>query len=79
MSDVSSKKKRILILGNSHLVVFGFRGELIEELVAKKMMCGYVFPTDRLAKVKKLQKNTDVILSKIILTEEAQIFSGIWL
>ena len=68
MSDVSSKKKRILILGNSHLVVFGFRGELIEELVAQKN-----------EKVKKLQKNTDVILSKIILTEEAQIFSGIWL
>lgn len=27
-------KKKILILGNSHLVVFGFRGELIERLVA---------------------------------------------
>jgi len=26
-------KKRILILGNSHLVVFGFRGELIKRLV----------------------------------------------
>ncbi len=28
-----SIKKKILILGNSHLVVFGFRGELIERLV----------------------------------------------
>ena len=27
-------KEKILILGNSHLVVFGFRGELIERLVA---------------------------------------------
>lgn len=27
------KKKKVLILGNSHLVVFGFRGELIERLV----------------------------------------------
>ena len=27
------EKKRILVLGNSHLVVFGFRGELIERLV----------------------------------------------
>ncbi len=26
-------KKKILILGNSHLVVFGFRGELIERLI----------------------------------------------
>lgn len=28
-----SSKKRILMLGNSHLVIFGFRGELIERLV----------------------------------------------
>lgn len=27
------EKKKILILGNSHLVVFGFRGELIERLI----------------------------------------------
>ena len=26
-------KKKVLILGNSHLVVFGFRGELIERLI----------------------------------------------
>ena len=30
----SKDKKKILILGNSHLVVFGFRGELIERLIS---------------------------------------------
>ena len=31
----SVRKKKILILGNSHLVVFKFRGELISTLVER--------------------------------------------
>lgn len=38
------KKKRILILGNSHLVVFGFRGELIERLVRDGYDVAVSFP-----------------------------------
>lgn len=37
-------KKRILILGNSHLVVFKFRGELIEKLVADGYDVTVCFP-----------------------------------
>ncbi|MBQ1389943.1 MAG: hypothetical protein IIY78_10015, partial [Clostridia bacterium] len=44
MLDVSSIKKRILILGNSHLVVFGFRGELVKELVDKNYDVWVCFP-----------------------------------
>lgn len=40
----STNKKRILILGNSHLVVFKFRGELIEQLVAAKHDVYVCFP-----------------------------------
>ena len=56
MSDVSSKKKRILILGNSHLVVFGFRGELIEELVAKKNDVWVCFPNGPFGEGEKTAK-----------------------
>lgn len=37
-------KKRILILGNSHLVVFKFRGELIEELIRQNYDVWVCFP-----------------------------------
>lgn len=37
-------KKRILILGNSHLVVFKFRGELIQELVTSDYDVWVCFP-----------------------------------
>lgn len=37
-------KKKVLILGNSHLVVFGFRGELIEKLVYEGFDVTVVFP-----------------------------------
>lgn len=39
-----NKKKRILILGNSHLVVFKFRGELIKKLVKEKYDVWVCFP-----------------------------------
>lgn len=36
MSEIIKKTKgKILILGNSHLVVFGFRGEIIERLISE--------------------------------------------
>jgi len=38
------KKKKVLILGNSHLVVFKFRGELIEQLVLKGYKVFVCFP-----------------------------------
>lgn len=38
------KKKKILILGNSHLVVFKFRGELIEELINQNYDVWVCFP-----------------------------------
>ncbi len=37
-------KKKILILGNSHLVVFGFRGELIEQLIKERYDVVVSFP-----------------------------------
>ena len=37
-------REKILILGNSHLVVFGFRGELIEELVSRGYDVIVAFP-----------------------------------
>lgn len=37
-------KKKVLILGNSHLVVFKFRGELIEELVKQNYDVYVCFP-----------------------------------
>lgn len=37
-------KKRILLLGNSKLTVFGFRGELIEELIDKDYSVYTAFP-----------------------------------
>ena len=39
-----NRKKRILILGNSHLVVFKFRGELIQELVGQNYDVWVCFP-----------------------------------
>ena len=56
MSDISSSKKRILILGNSHLVVFGFRGELIEELVANKYDVWVCFPNGPFGEGEKTAK-----------------------
>lgn len=41
---MSNKKKRVLILGNSHLVVFKFRGELIEELIKQGYDVWVCFP-----------------------------------
>lgn len=38
------KKKKVLILGNSHLVVFKFRGELIEKLVSEEYDVTVCFP-----------------------------------
>lgn len=44
MSNLSKKCKRVLILGNSHLVVFKFRGELIQELIFQKHDVWVCFP-----------------------------------
>lgn len=41
---MQSRNKRVLILGNSHLVVFKFRGELIEALVKQKYDVWVSFP-----------------------------------
>lgn len=41
---LDKSKKKILILGNSHLVVFKFRGELIEELVGQGYDVWVCFP-----------------------------------
>lgn len=37
-------KKKILMLGNSHLVIFGFRGELIERLIKEGYAVTVAFP-----------------------------------
>lgn len=39
-----NNKKKVLILGNSHLVVFRFRGELIEQLVSAGYEVSVCFP-----------------------------------
>ena len=39
-----NKKKKVLILGNSHLVVFKFRGELIEKLILNGYKVSVCFP-----------------------------------
>lgn len=44
MSKKNTNQKRVLILGNSRLVVFGFRGELIKELVAHNYDVWVCFP-----------------------------------
>lgn len=41
---MSVTKKKVLILGNSHLVVFGFRGELIQRLVTDGHEVTVAFP-----------------------------------
>lgn len=41
---MNDKKKKVLILGNSHLVVFGFRGELIERLILEGYEVVVSFP-----------------------------------
>ena len=42
--------KKVLILGNSSLVVFGMRGELIQRLVEESLDVTVSFPTDSLGK-----------------------------
>lgn len=37
-------KKRVLLLGNSHLVIFGFRGELIQKLISEGYAVAVSFP-----------------------------------
>lgn len=44
MKKTSDSKKRVLILGNSHLVVFNFRKELIERLVSEYYEVWTCFP-----------------------------------
>ena len=56
MSDISLIRKRILILGNSHLVVFGFRGELIEELIAQNYDVWVCFPNGPFGQGEKTAK-----------------------
>ena len=41
---MKEENKKILILGNSHLTVFGFRGELIEQLVKEGYNVTVAFP-----------------------------------
>ena len=48
--------KRVLILGNSGLVVFGMRGELIERLVKEGYEVVVSFPTDSIGKEKNPSK-----------------------
>ena len=50
-------KRRILILGNSHLVVFKFRGELIERLVAENYDVTVCFPNGPFGEGKKTAKD----------------------
>lgn len=40
------EQKKVLILGGSHLSVFGFRGELIERLISEKFDITTAFPSD---------------------------------
>lgn len=56
MIDNSSTRKRILILGNSHLVVFKFRGELIKELVARQYDVWVCFPNGPFGEGEKSSK-----------------------
>lgn len=49
-------KKKILILGNSHLVVFKFRGELIRELVEKGYDVTVCFPNGPFGEGEKTSK-----------------------
>ena len=74
----SVRKKKILILGNSHLVVFKFRGELISTLVERDMMFGYVSPMDHLGRENRQPRYTDAILLKIKWNGEVQIQLKIW-
>ena len=41
---IKNAKRKVLILGNSHLVVFGFRGEIIERLISEGYEVVVVFP-----------------------------------
>jgi len=50
------EKKNILILGNSHLVVFNFRGELIERLVAEGNKVTVCFPNGPFGEGEKTAK-----------------------
>ena len=49
-------KKKILILGNSHLVVFGFRGELIERLIREGYEVIVSFPNGPFGEGQKTSK-----------------------
>ena len=53
---VSAAKKKILILGNSHLAVFKFRGELIAELVKRGYDVWTCFPNSPFGKGEKAAK-----------------------
>lgn len=50
------KKKKILVLGNSYLVVFGFRGELIEKLVSDGYDVTVCFPNGPFGKGEETAK-----------------------
>lgn len=48
--------KKILLLGNSKLTIFGFRGELIEQLIEKKYEVVTVFPNGPFGEGEKVSK-----------------------
>lgn len=49
-------KKRVLLLGNSHLVIFGFRGELIEKLIKEGYEVIVSFPNGPFGEGEKTSK-----------------------
>ena len=53
---MEKKNKKILILGNSHLVVFGFRGELIEKLISEGYDVTVAFPNGPFGEGEKTSK-----------------------
>ena len=48
--------KKILFLGNSKLTVFGFRGELIEELIKQQYEVVTVFPNGPFGEGEEISK-----------------------
>lgn len=53
---MEKKNRKILILGNSHLVVFGFRGELIEKLISEGYDVTVAFPNGPFGEGEKTSK-----------------------